>query len=157
MWSRKPRAEYEAAKGDINRADMHRLVYTGHVPGLIAYTGGVPAGWCSLGPRQEFLRLNNSRTLKPVDDQPVWSVVCLFIHRKYRRRGLSVALLEAACAWAAKQGARIVEGYPVVPTRPEVPDMTAWHGTARAYQRAGFTEVARPSDARAIYRREVSA
>ena len=157
MWSRKPRAEYEAGKGEVNRAAMYDLIHSGHVPGVIAYLDDAPVGWCSFGRREEFLRLNNSRTLKPVDERPVWSIVCLFVHRKHRRKGLSVALLQAARDWATKQGATVIEGYPVVPRKREVPDMTAWHGTARAYERAGFCEVARPTEARAIYRYEVAA
>lgn len=35
-----------------------------------------------------------SRILKPVDDQPVWSIVCLFVHRNHRGAGVSTALIE---------------------------------------------------------------
>ena len=157
MWWRKPRAKYEAGKGEVNRASMHELVHGGGVPGLIAYANGEPAGWCSIGPRSDFVRLNNSRTLQPIDNQPVWSIVCLFIRKQHRRRGMSVALINAACEFASHRGARLVEGYPVVPGKPEVPDMTAWTGFPSIFERAGFTLVARPTDARAIYRREVRA
>jgi len=153
MWWRKPRAEYERDKGSANRASMLALVNSGIVPGLIGYIDGKPAGWCSVSPRGQFVRLNNSRTLKSPDDQPVYSVVCLFVKRTHRRQGLSSALLTAACELVRSQGGRLVEGYPVVPRKDTVPDMTAWTGFPRAFEQAGFVEVARPTDARAIYRR----
>lgn len=153
MWWRKPRAEYERDKGEANRTSMLELVNSGTVPGLIAYVDGHPVGWCSVSPREQFVRLNTSRTLRSPDSQAVWSVVCLFVKRLYRRQGLSAALLRAACDWAASQGGRIVEGYPIVPRKDTVPDMTAWTGFPRAFEQAGFVQVARPTDARAIYRR----
>jgi GNAT superfamily N-acetyltransferase len=154
MWWRKTRRDYEAAKGATNKEDMRKLVESRHEPGLIAWIDGRPAGWCSVGPREEFVRLDSSRTLKPIDTSAVWSVVCLFVLRPFRRQGISVRLLEAACAHAHQRGARIVEGYPVVPRNGEVPDMTAWTGVPAAFEAAGFREVARPTPARAIYRWE---
>ena len=155
MWWRKSRAEYERDKGEANRDSMRKLVEIGVVPGLIGYVDGRPAGWCSVSPREQFVRLNTSRTLRSPDDQPVYSVVCLFVRKPYRRKGLSSALLTTACDWVASQGGRIVEGYPIVPRKDTVPDMTAWTGFPRAFEQAGFIEVARPTEARAIYRRSV--
>jgi GNAT superfamily N-acetyltransferase len=156
MWWRKHRREYEQDKGDANRSDMLALVERGGTPGLIAYVDGEPAGWCSVAPRTEFIRLDDSRTLRPLDAEPVWSVVCLFVRRSHRRRGLSVQLLRAACEYAQSKGAEIVEGYPVVPRKSVVPDMTAWTGFSSAFAAAGFQEVARPTEARATYRRRLT-
>jgi GNAT superfamily N-acetyltransferase len=153
MWWRKPRAEYERDKGTVNRASMLAIVNSGVVPGLIGYVDGKPAGWCSVSPREQFVRLNNSRTLKSPDAQPVYSVACLFVKRPHRRQGLSSLLLKAACDWVASRGGRIIEGYPIVPRKDTVPDMTAWTGFPRAFEEAGFVKVARPTEARAIYRR----
>jgi GNAT superfamily N-acetyltransferase len=153
MWWRKRRAEYERDKGEANRADMRARVFGGHVPGLLAYLDGEPVGWCSVAPRTEFVRLETSRTLRAVDAEPVWSVVCLFVGRSHRRRGISVELLRAAAEHARAAGARFLEGYPIVPKKREVPDMTAWTGLPGAFAAAGFEEVSRPSEARAICRR----
>ena len=153
MWWRKARAEYERDKGEANRASMLALVNGGGMPGLIGYVDRKPVGWCSVAPREQFVRLNTSRTMRSPDDQPVYSVVCLFVKRGYRRQGLSSALLDAACAWVKSQGGRIVEGYPIVPRKDLVPDMTAWTGFPRAFEQAAFVQVARPTETRAIYRR----
>jgi GNAT superfamily N-acetyltransferase len=153
MWWRLPRAQFEKQKGDANRAAFERLVSAGAEPGLIAYSGGEPAGWCSVAPREEFVRLEKSRSLARVDAQPVWSVTCLFIARPYRRRGLSVELLKAASKYAAARGARILEGYPVEPKKGRLPDAFAWTGLVSAFRAAGFDEAARHSASRPIMRR----
>jgi GNAT superfamily N-acetyltransferase len=93
--------------------------------------------------------------LKRIDADPVWSVSCLFVARAWRRRGLSVALLRAAGDFAASQGARIVEGYPVEPSSGKMPDAFAWTGTAAAFRAAGYEEVARGSPKRPIMRLRV--
>jgi GNAT superfamily N-acetyltransferase len=155
MWFRCSRKEFEAHKGEKNRKAMKAIVSSGKVPGILAYTGGRPVGWCSVAPREDYPRLANSRILKPVDSRPVWSVVCLFIDKDYRRRGLSSMLLSAAVKYAGKNGGKIVEGYPVDPKEKKMPDAFAFHGTASAYLAAGFREVARRSERRPIMRHEI--
>jgi GNAT superfamily N-acetyltransferase len=121
---------------------------------LLAYIDDVPVGWCAVAPGEHYVGLQGSRILKPVDDKPVWSVSCLFIKRPYRRRGISAQLLRAAVEFAAKQGARIVEGYPVEPAKEKMPDAFLWHGTISAFKAAGFKEVMRRSETRPIMRFE---
>jgi GNAT superfamily N-acetyltransferase len=104
-----------------------------------------------------YVQLERSRVLKPIDAEPVWSVSCLFVARARRRRGLSVALLRAAGDFAATQGARFVEGYPVEPSSRQMPDAFAWTGTAAAFRAAGYEEVARGSPTRPIMRKAVAA
>lgn len=145
-------AQFYAQKGEGNRQAMKGIVDSGEVPGIIAYVDGRPGGWCSIAPRDAFSRLDRSRVLKRVDDQPVWSVVCFFIAKPYRRQGLSVKLLAAAIAYAESRGAKIVEGYPVEPRKDEMPDVFAWTGLAAAFQQVGFQEVARRSETRPIMR-----
>ena len=152
MYWRRSAAEYERGKGRGNRDALRRLVAGGAMPGLLAYAAGAPVGWCAVAPRQAYPRLERARVLKRIDDRPVWSVVCLFVAKKCRRRGVSVALLEAAAAFAASRGARILEGYPVEP-RGAMPDAFAWTGTAAAFRAAGFREAARGSPTRPIMRR----
>ncbi len=131
---------------------MKKIVAAGKVPGLLAYAGREPVGWCSVAPREAFPVLENSRVLKRVDDQPVWSASCFFVARPYRRQGLSVKLLRAAVAYAKKKGARMVEGYPVEPKKTPMPDVFAWTGLAGTFRRASFTEVLRRSPTRPIMR-----
>jgi GNAT superfamily N-acetyltransferase len=152
MWWRLSHKEFEAKKGAKNKQAMKRLVASGRVPGLIAYHEDAPVAWCSVAPREEFPRLAGSRILKPVDDQPVWSVVCLFIEKAYRRQGISSRLLTAVVDYVKAQGGKMVEGYAVEPKKDKMPDAFAFHGLAASYRKAGFKEAARRSETRPIMR-----
>ena len=157
MFFRLPRKEWSAGCGDGNKAAFRRIVRRGDEPGLLAYDGDTPVGWCALAPREEYGALARSRLLKPVDTQPVWSITCFFVARTHRRRGVTVALLKAAVPWVAGRGGTWLEGYPAEPSSGAWPDAYAYHGTVAAFTRAGFREVARPSKTRAIMRRRARA
>jgi GNAT superfamily N-acetyltransferase len=148
------RGEFERGKGDGNRAAFQAIVASGAVPGVIAYDGGEPVGWCAVAPRAGYPALARSRVLAPVDDAPVWSITCLFVVKRLRRKGVSAALLRAAAELAFSRGGEIVEGYPVDPgAGRSQPDVFVWTGLASAFLTAGFTEVARRSPTRPIMRR----
>ncbi len=157
MWWRIKRSEFERQQGEGNRQAMKRIVESGEVPGLLAYAEGQPVGWISIAPREAYPVLGRSPTLKPVDDQPVWSVVCFFIAKAYQRQGLSTHLLRAAIDYATSHGARIVEGYPIVPKKDSVPGLYAFTGFVSTFEQAGFVEVLRRSEKRPIMRYFVSA
>jgi len=153
MWWRETHAEFERLKGEGNRREMRRIVFSGEVPGIIGYIDGAPAAWCSVAPRERFPRLERSRVLKRIDDEPVWSVVCFFIAKRHRKTGLSRRMLEAAVRYAAGRGAEIVEGYPVEPANGSTADVFAYTGLASVFRAAGFTESARRSETRPIMRK----
>ncbi len=152
MWWRLTAKEFEREKGEENRRAMKRIVESGEVPGLLAYHDGEPVGWCSVAPRKAYPRLERSRVLKRVDDQPVWSVVCFFVAKAVRGRGVMRELLEAAIGYVRDRGGTILEGYPTEPKSKHVPDLFLYLGIPSAFAGAGFVEVARRSERRPIMR-----
>lgn len=155
MWWRLRRSVYDRQRGAGNKRALQRLVIHGTVPGLLAYAGREPVGWISLAPRQQFPVLDRSRVLAPVDEKPVWSVVCFFIARSWRGKGVATKLLQEAVKFARRRGAKIVEGYPVAPREGRLPDAFLWTGLPPIFESAGFVEVARRSPTRPILRRSV--
>ena len=155
MWWRLKRSDFERQKGNGNKRAMKKIIKSGEVPGLLAYTKGQPVAWCSIAPRETFPTLERSRILKRIDEKPVWSIVCFFVAKPFRRKGITVTLLKAGVEYAQKQGARIVEGYPVEPKKGTTADVFAYTGLASAFRRAGFIEVARRSETRPIMRYSV--
>ncbi len=155
MFWRLRRREFEAGKGEANRTAFREVVERDPAPGVLAYLGGRAVGWCAVAPRSEYVALANSRILRPVDELPVWSISCLFVHKAQRRRGLSAKLIEAAVRFAKKQGACVVEAYPVDPAAKQA-DAFLWTGIASAFARAGFEEVARRSATRPVMRKDLT-
>ncbi len=153
MWWRLRRSEYDRGRGPGNKRRMKRLVGSGEPPGLLAYAGSEPVGWISLAPRSVFPVLDRSRVLAPVDEKPVWSVVCFFIAKGWRGKGVGTKLLEAGVKYAKRRGAKIVEGYPVAPRQGRMPDVFVWTGLPPMFKNVGFKEVARRSPTRPILRR----
>jgi GNAT superfamily N-acetyltransferase len=158
MCWRLDRKSFDAGKGEANRRAFERVVKKNKVPpGVLAYSGDEPIGWVALAPRIEYVALQRSRVLSQVDEQPVWSVSCFFVQRRFRGRGVAVQLLEAGVALAADHGATIVEGYPVEPYTAQMPAAFAWTGLPEVFRRAGFEEVLRRSKTRPIMRRMLKA
>jgi GNAT superfamily N-acetyltransferase len=156
MFWRLPRKNFDAGKGAGNKRAFQKIVRSGKKPGVIAYAGREPVAWCAIARREDYVALERSRILQPVDDQRVWSISCLFVKKPYRRRGVSAQLLRAAVEFAAGQGAKVVEGYPVEPSMEKMPDPFLWHGVPSAFLAAGFKEVLRRSKSRPIMRFVIS-
>jgi GNAT superfamily N-acetyltransferase len=115
-----------------------------HAPGLVAYAEGTVVGWVSLGPREDYERLAYSKVLAPLDEAPVWSIVCFVVGRKSRGQGVAGDLLAAAIDYARAHGATVLEAYPVeVPHGERIPSASAFHGTLGMFKRAGFKVVER--------------
>lgn len=155
LW-RLTRKEFEQQKGEANRQAMKAIIESGQKPGLLAYSGKQPVAWCSVAPREKFPALERSRILKKLDDEPVWSISCFFIHKDYRKQGLSVRILEAVIEYVKQQGGNIVEGYPIEPKKGKTADVFAWTGVAAFFIKAGFVECARRSETRPIMRNYIS-
>lgn len=134
-----------------NRAELKALVDAGNPPGLIGYRGKVPVGWVSLGPREDYAKLQRSPVMKAVDDRPVWSIICFVVPSEHRGQGVAQALLAAAVDYARKRGATLLEAYPV--DRPgRSSDDSMWFGAKSMYDAAGFVEVARRKPLRPVVR-----
>jgi GNAT superfamily N-acetyltransferase len=151
MYWRIPRAECQRNYGEGNKQALKRIVESGIVPGILAYHDKKPVGWCSVAPREDFPVLGRSPTLKPVDDKPVWSIVCFFVSKHYRRGGLTRLLIKAAIQYAFEQGASIIEAYPIDP-RAKYIEYERYSGLTTTFAKAGFKEVLRRSDRKPIMR-----
>jgi len=152
MWWRETRSEFEKRQGEGNRRAMKKIVGSGEVPGILAYAAGEPAGWISIAPREKFSGLERSRTLKRLDNQPVWSIVCFFVGKDYRHQGIAVPLIRAAVEYAARQGAKVVEAYPTLADIGRLPPVSVYMGIPSVFERAGFVECVRPSARKVIMR-----
>jgi ribosomal protein S18 acetylase RimI-like enzyme len=138
-----------------NRADIKALADAGAQVGLVGYLDGVPAGWISFGPREDFAKLARSPVMRPVDDLPVWSIICFVVPSKFRGQGVAKKLLAEAIAFCKKHKVKLVEAYPV--DKPKrTADSNMWFGSKSMFDAAGFEEVARRKPERPIVRLKVT-
>jgi GNAT superfamily N-acetyltransferase len=146
------RAEFDKKKGSGNKRAMKKLVESEEQIGIIAYLDRKPIGWCAVAPREKFVKLENSRVLKPIDDKPVWSITCFFILKEFRRQGLSVEVLKGVIDFCKKKKVKILEAYPIIPYSKNMPAAFAWTGFQSMFEKAGFEVAKRWSKARPIMR-----
>ena len=146
-WFRLRNVDFQSATAASNRTVLESAVKTtaadGRAPGLVAYRDGEPIGWVSLGPRDDYERLQHSKVLAPIDDRPVWSIVCFVVSKMARKQGVARALLNAAMDYAREHGATLLEGYPVETDGHRVPAAHAYKGTVGMFEGAGFKVVER--------------
>jgi ribosomal protein S18 acetylase RimI-like enzyme len=109
----------------------------------------------SFGPREDFARLARSPVMAPVDDQPVWSIICFVVPSEYRKQGIARQLLDAAVAFCRKKKVKLVEAYPV-DKEGRSADSSMWFGAKSMYDAAGFEEVARRKPERPVVRLQVA-
>ena len=146
-WFRVRGMDFSTATATANRrvltAAVDKTSHEGRVPGLVAYRDGQAVGWVSVGPRDDYERLQHSKVLAPVDERPVWSIVCFVVARAARGQGIARALLDAAVDYAREHGATLLEAYPIETDGDRVPSATAYKGTVGMFERAGFQVVER--------------
>lgn len=147
------RAAWEAGRGEGNRRAFKRLVEREHALGALATVEGRAVGWCSVGPRADFVALETKRSLATDWDERTWSVTCFFVAKDWRKRGLGKRLLDVAVALAKAHGATRLEGYPVPPPKAggDLPAVFAWTGLPQVFERCGFERLAKTPGKRPIY------
>lgn len=145
---------YHKRPREKNKRAFQRIVKRGPPPGLLAFDGNRPVGWCQLTPREDLSWLNHKPRLRPLDDLPVWAVSCFYIRRGYRRRGVMTALIVEALKAAKRANAPALEAYPVDTALPGSTS-NVFPGTASAFRRLGFRTVARRQPSRPVMRHDL--
>ncbi len=125
------------------RDAMTKLARRRRAPGLLAFEGDEAVGWIAVAPRNELARIETSRATPRVDAEDVWIIPCVTVHKMARGRGIALALIRAAVAYATEKGAPAVEAYPRAGTT-RTGDDNAYFGTQPLFRRAGFRVVRKP-------------
>lgn len=140
----------DSSKAANKAALFEQVVCSDVPPGVIAYRGDEPVGWCATGPKLGYPRLLASRTSGDATSG-VWSVTCFVVRAGHRRQGVAGALLRGAVELARAHKAAVVEAYPIdASKRRSVSAAELFRGPLSLFLEAGFTEVGRPSPARAV-------
>ena len=150
------RDEFGDRSHEQNEADLRRLVEQGLRPGLVAYDGDDPVGWCAVAPLASLTRIATSpifAQLRPADDDTTdrWAITCFVVRESARGRGLVDTLLQASLDFARDNGGAGLEGYPLDTAKAEevTPD-SLFGGTVTTFATAGFAHLADLGPDRAI-------
>ena len=145
---------WEQKKGAPNKRAFKQLVTTGRVMGCLAFHGDEPVGWCCVGPRKDFPRIERVRALRGEWSESTWSVTCFYIPSAWRQRGVATKLLKEAIAIARDNGACELEGYPVRPSPTGsgvIPGAFAWTGVPRLFEKQGFDNTTQRPTTRDVF------
>lgn len=120
---------------------LKERVFRGTPVGLLAYLKDEPVAWCSVAPRDTYMRLGGDDSVSNV-----WSIVCFFIKRQYRNTGLSKILIDKSKEYARKLGAEYLEAYPVAMDSPSYRFM----GFVSTFENKGFRFVKKAGSRRNV-------
>ena len=115
--------------------------------GILGYLGGEPVAWCSIAPRPTYRELGGKKDRAEEPDS-IWSLVCFFVVRRFRRQGITQLLIQAAVDYARSMGATVIEAYPVRTDSPSYRFM----GVIPSFETAGFHEVGPAGSRRHVMR-----
>jgi GNAT superfamily N-acetyltransferase len=146
-WRMRSSEYQESTKGGRGER-LKQMVNAGIPVGILAYSGNRPIGWCSIAPRESYEALERYKALPRIDSAAVWSVVCFFVDRDFRRKRVTLGLLQAGLKYARSRGVRIVEGYPVEPGS----HLYTYMGSPAIFHKAGFQDVTPKGQKRKVVR-----
>lgn len=134
----------------LRKAAMKRRIDAGTPVGLLAFADDRPIAWCSVAPRLTYRKLGGPDDFAD-EPEAVWSVVCFFITRDWRGKGVTRRLIAAASAYAKAHGGKLLEAYPVDADSPTYRFM----GLKPTFADAGFEELGPAGSRRTVMRREL--
>lgn len=124
-------AAYNKRDRSLNKNDLRKIIVSNKPIGLLAYWDNNPVGWCQLTPRQELPWLLKNGYGEVNQSSNVWCISCFYIKTRFRRKGITAALIKAAIEYARNAGASLLEAYP----RQSPNSFTGYPST---FKQAGF-------------------
>jgi GNAT superfamily N-acetyltransferase len=136
----------KAYGADDNRALKQRLVDDGLAHAALVFDGDEAVAWCQYGTPAELPNIYHRKEYDAqLDRLPDYRITCVFVDKRYRRKGLTAVVLRGALDLIAQAGGGVVEGYPHDNEGKKV--SVLYTGTRKVFEEAGFSYV-RPKGTR---------
>jgi hypothetical protein len=143
---------YEAQS---NRELKERFVREGKAHAALVYDGDLAVAWAEFGSCAELPNIYHRKQYdEETDLYPDYRITCIFVDKKYRRRGVSEVALRGAVGLISEAGGGIVEGYPH-DTRGKKQSVL-YNGTRRMFEDAGFELVRTKGQKNTVMRKTVA-
>ena len=147
--------EEKTFEAQSNRELKERLVREGKAHASLVLDGDVAVAWAEYRSCAELPNIYHRKQYDAETDRyPDYRITCLFVDKRYRRRGVTGVALAGALDLIARAGGGVVEGYPHDPEGRRV--AVLYNGTRSLFERAGFELVRRKGQRNTVMRRAVA-
>lgn len=120
-----------------NRSLKQRLVDEGRAHAALVFDGDEAVAWCEYGTPEELPNIYHRKQYdEEVDVLPDYRITCIFVDKRYRRRGLSDVALQGCLDLISADGGGVVEGYPHDTGGKK--KSVLYNGSRTLFERAGF-------------------
>lgn len=139
---------------DSNRDLKQRLVEEGRAHAALVLDGDEVVAWCQYGSPEELPNIYHRKQYDAEADRlPDYRLTCIFVDKRYRRKGLSDLAVRGTLELIAQAGGGTVEAYPHDNEGKKV--SVLYDGTRSLFERAGFTYVRSKGTRNCVMRIEV--
>ena len=139
---------------DDNRALKQRLVDEGRAHAALVFDGDEAVAWCEYGSPEELPNIYHRKQYDAeLDKLPDYRITCIFVDKKYRRKGLSAVALGGALDLISQAGGGAVEGYPHDNHGQKM--SVLYNGTRSLFERAGFSYIRPKGTKNCVMRKQI--
>jgi len=124
-----------------HREFKRQLVEAGRAHAALVLDGDEAIAWAEYGPVAEMPNIHHSKEWEQGDTQPPdYRITCLFVDRRYRRKGMAATAVRGALALIAAAGGGVVESYPHdLPPGKRTSASFLYNATRTMYEQLGFS------------------
>lgn len=124
-----------------NRAFKQRLVEQDRAHAALVFDGDEAVAWCQFGTVAELPNIHHRKDWEQgLVRMPDYRLTCLFVDRRYRRKGMAAVAVRGALALIGAAGGGLVESYPHdLPAGKKTSASFLYNATRTMYERLGFS------------------
>ncbi len=123
-----------------NREFKHQLVEHRRTHAAVVFDGDEAIAWAQYGPVAELPNIHHRKEWEHgLVARPDFRITCLFVDRRYRRKGMAAIAVRGALALIAEAGGGLVESYPHdLPPAKKTSSSFLYNATRTMYEQLGF-------------------
>ena len=142
-----------------NREFKHQLVQQDRTHAAIVFDDNQAVAWAQFGIVDELANIHHRKQWEAESTRrPDFRITCLFVDRRYRRKGMASVAVRGALALIAQNGGGLVESYPHdLPPGKKTSASFLYNATRTMYEGLGFTYLRPKGQGNCVMSREVAA
>jgi GNAT superfamily N-acetyltransferase len=124
-----------------HREFKRQLVEKNRAHAALVFDDDVAVAWAEYGPVEELPNIHHRKEWEQgLERMPDYRITCLFVDRRYRRKGMAAVAVRGALAMIAAAGGGLVESYPHdLPPGKKTSSSFLYNATRTMYEQLGFS------------------